>query len=107
MTWRRRGLQHPEAMPALRSRCAAGATRVTQHRRARPSVRSVLRPTAPSMHPATDRCARQTHLPQRLRRTAGHRRVSSHSALRAKSPNPSAKVCAKPSRAPSAACVRK
>ncbi|CCG37379.1 hypothetical protein XMIN_2362 [Xanthomonas citri pv. mangiferaeindicae LMG 941] len=107
MTWRRRGLQPPEAPPALRSLCAAGATRVTQHRRARPGVRSALRPTAPSMHPATDRCARQTHLPQRLRRTAGHRRVSSHSALRAKSPNPSAKVCAKPSRAPSAACVRK
>ncbi|QWN22263.1 hypothetical protein DGM98_20960 [Xanthomonas citri] len=106
MTWRRRGLQHPQAMPVLRSRCAAGATRVAQHRRARPGVRSALQPTAPSMHPAADQRARQTPLPQHLRRTAGHRRLSSHSALRAKSPNPSAKVCAKPSRAPSAACVR-
>ncbi|PPT35008.1 hypothetical protein XabCFBP2524_13690 [Xanthomonas axonopodis pv. begoniae] len=105
MRWRRRGLQQLKAIPALRSR-RVGTRRARQHRRARACVPSARRPTAPSLRPAADQRARATNLPQRLRRTAGRRRLSSHSALRAKSPNPSAKVCAMPSRAPSAACVR-
>ncbi|PPV11331.1 hypothetical protein XavaCFBP5823_02770 [Xanthomonas axonopodis pv. vasculorum] len=106
MAWRRRGPQHPGRMPSLRSQRNARIARVTQHRQPGPGLPSARRPTAPRMRCTADQRAHQTDLPRRLRATAGRRRLSSHSALRAKSPNPSTKVCAKPLRAPSAACVR-